>query len=168
MDESAGLENRCTGNCTVGSNPTLSAGISYTAWLEYGLLTLRRHFARRCPRLISTPDFELLPRFRRFRLLARGAGPGRITRYPAPANETEPALEARVERPGCSRNPTPLRYQPESTSINQNQPVRRAGLTTAPATRFTRKYPSGGILSIHVKNPPSAPFQPLDAPVTGA
>ena len=25
MDESAGLENRSTGNCTVGSNPTLSA-----------------------------------------------------------------------------------------------------------------------------------------------
>ena len=25
MDESTGLENRSTGNCTVGSNPTLSA-----------------------------------------------------------------------------------------------------------------------------------------------
>ena len=28
MDESAGLENRSTGDCTVGSNPTLSATLS--------------------------------------------------------------------------------------------------------------------------------------------
>ncbi len=30
MDESAGLENRSTGNCTVGSNPTLSASYPLT------------------------------------------------------------------------------------------------------------------------------------------
>ena len=43
MDESAGLENRSMGNCTVGSNPTLSATLVSHA-LQWSLIYLKLVF----------------------------------------------------------------------------------------------------------------------------
>ena len=45
MDESAGLENRSTGNCTVGSNPTLSATLASHA-VQWSLIYLKLVFKK--------------------------------------------------------------------------------------------------------------------------
>ena len=39
MDEGGGLENRYTGDCIVGSNPTPSAGFSFEPWAIRALFT---------------------------------------------------------------------------------------------------------------------------------
>ena len=54
MDEGGGLENRYTGDCIVGSNPTPSARISFKTWAIYALLAgqkpkVRDRISTGCP-----------------------------------------------------------------------------------------------------------------------
>ena len=50
MDESDGLENRCGGNVTVGSNPTLSASFGHEKGSQ--IYSLSAFFFNRCARTI--------------------------------------------------------------------------------------------------------------------